>query len=125
MLTSRCTLLLAAAGVGTGVLAGLFGVGGGFVIVPALVACARMTIHRAVATSLLAITLVSASGLTAHLLAGRSLPWDIAAAFVAGGVAGMVAGTAVGRRLPAARLQRVFAGAVLGVAAFVVLRSVI
>ena len=49
-------------GIATGVLSGLFGVGGGFVIVPALVLFSSMAIHRAVGTSLLVITLVSISG---------------------------------------------------------------
>ena len=60
-LTSPCAVLLGIVGVLTGVLSGLFGVGGGFVIVPALVLYSGMAIHRAVGTSLLVITLVSAS----------------------------------------------------------------
>ena len=65
-MTSHCAGLLAVLGLLTGVLSGLFGVGGGFVIVPALVLFSGMGIHRAVATSLLVITLVSASGLTSY-----------------------------------------------------------
>lgn len=63
-LTSRCALLLAVVGLLTGVLSGMFGVGGGFVIVPALVLFSGMAIHRAVGTSLLAIFLISLSGVT-------------------------------------------------------------
>lgn len=58
-LTSRCASLLLLVGLLTGVLSGLFGVGGGFVIVPALILFSGMAIHRAVGTSLLVITLVS------------------------------------------------------------------
>lgn len=121
--TSRCGFLLAAAGLGTGVLAGLFGVGGGFVIVPALVVCSGMTIHRAVATSLLAIALISASGVTSFLLAGQPLPLAVTLLFVAGGVVGMELGSRLGRRLAGPHLQRVFAGAILFVACFVVVRT--
>ena len=67
-LTSRCALLLGATGLGAGVLSGMFGVGGGFIIVPALVMFSGMEIQRAIGTSLLVITLISASGTTSHLL---------------------------------------------------------
>ena len=60
--------VLVVAGLLTGVLSGLFGVGGGFVIVPALVFVTGMGIHRAVATSLMVITLVGASGVVSHLV---------------------------------------------------------
>ena len=65
-LTSRCFAVLVVAGLATGVLSGLFGVGGGFVIVPALVLVTGLDIHRAVATSLLVIALVSASGVASY-----------------------------------------------------------
>ena len=69
-MTSRCVMLLMAVGVAAGVLSGLFGVGGGFVIVPALVLSSGMAIHRVVGTSLLVITLVSASAIASHLFVG-------------------------------------------------------
>ena len=50
----------------TGVLSGMFGVGGGFVIVPALVMFSGMAIHQAVGTSLFVIVLVSISGVASH-----------------------------------------------------------
>jgi uncharacterized protein len=53
LLTSKCAMLLVAVGLVTGFLSGMFGVGGGFVIVPALILFSGMAIHRAVATSLL------------------------------------------------------------------------
>jgi uncharacterized membrane protein YfcA len=69
-LTALCTLGLAAAGIGSGVLSGFFGIGGGFVIVPALTFLTQLDIHRAVATSLLVITLVGLSGVGAVLVEG-------------------------------------------------------
>ena len=69
-LTSRCAMLLGVVGLGAGVLAGLFGVGGGFIIVPALVTFSGMGIQRAIGTSLLIITLISASGTASHVLGG-------------------------------------------------------
>lgn len=123
-LSSRCFVVLVVAGLAAGVLSGLFGVGGGFVIVPALVLVTGMGIHRAVATSLLVIALVSASGLASQLAAGRPLPWALTGLFVAGGVAGMELGTLAGRRLGGPGLQKLFASAMVAVAAFIVLKSI-
>jgi uncharacterized membrane protein YfcA len=122
-MSSRCATLLALVGLGTGVLSGLFGVGGGFVIVPALVFFSGMGIHRAVATSLLAIGLISASGVASYLAAGRPLPPDVTGLFVLGGVGGMWLGTRLGRRLSGPRLQKTFAAAMALVAAYIVARS--
>ncbi len=125
LLTSRCAWLLAAVGIVTGVLSGLFGVGGGFVIVPALVLFSGMAIHRAVGTSLLVITLVSISGIASHLFAGRMISIETTALFVVGGVAGLFLGDLAGRRLSGAALQRVFAMAIVAVAIFVIVRTVL
>ncbi len=124
-LTSRCAVLLSIVGLITGVLSGLFGVGGGFVIVPALVLFSGMPIQRAIATSLLVIVLVSISGVSAHFLAGRGIPLAITGLFVAGGVLGMLLGTAVGKRLSAPLLQKVFATGIVVVAVFVGTRTLI
>ncbi len=123
-LTSRCFAVLVVAGLAAGVLSGLFGVGGGFVIVPALVLVTGMGIHRAVATSLLVIALVGASGVASHLAAGRPLPLALTGLFVAGGLAGMELGSLAGRRLGGPGLQKLFASAMVAVAAFIVLKSI-
>ena len=122
-MSGRCRLMLLGLGLLTGALAGLFGVGGGFVIVPALVLFSGMDIRRAVATSLLVVALVSTSGVASYVLAGRSIDLTIGAAFVAGGVAGMFLGTVWGRRIAGPTLQRVFAAAMVLVGVFVVSRS--
>ncbi len=122
-LTSPCAVLLSIAGVLTGVLSGLFGVGGGFVIVPALVLFSGMAIHRAVGTSLLVITLVSASGVASHLWAGRDIPIDTTLLFVVGGVLGMFVGIWASRYLSGPTLQKVFALAIVAVAVFVIVRT--
>ncbi len=124
-LTSRCFAILVATGLATGVLSGLFGVGGGFVIVPALVLVTGMGIHRAVATSLMVIALVGASGVASSLAAGRPIPLALTVLFVAGGVAGMEFGTLVGRRLGGPGLQKLFASAMVAVAAFIVAKSLL
>ena len=117
-MTSRCAMVMAAAGGVTGVLSGLFGVGGGFVVVPALVLFSGMGIHRAVATSLLVIALVSASGVASYLLSGESLPVDVTTLFVVGGITGL--GLVFAHKLSPVALQKVFAVAIVVVAAFVI-----
>jgi uncharacterized membrane protein YfcA len=115
---------LAVVGVLTGILSGLFGVGGGFVIVPALVLFSGMAIHRAVGTSLLVITLVGASGVASHLWAGREIPLDKTLLFLGGGVLGMFTGIWASRFMSGPALQRVFSVAIVAVAIFVIARTV-
>jgi len=124
LLNSPCAVLLLCVGVATGVLSGMFGVGGGFVIVPALVLFSGMSMRRAVGTSLAVITLVSVSGVASHLLQGREIDPSITGLFILGGLGGLFAGQRIGRRLSGASLQRVFAVAIMAVACFVIFRSV-
>jgi uncharacterized membrane protein YfcA len=122
-LTSPCAMVLCVVGVLTGVLSGMFGVGGGFVIVPALVLFTGMAIHRAVGTSLLVITLICVAGVASHLLAQRAIPLDTTLYFVGGGVLGMFAGIWISRFLSGPALQRGFAAVIVAVAVFVILRN--
>ena len=122
-LTSRCAMLLAVVGLTTGFLSGMFGVGGGFVIVPALVLFSAMPIKKAVATSLLVIVLVSVSGVASHFAAGRGISLEVTGLFVLGGVIGMSLGTLVSKRLPAPLLQKVFATGIVAVAVFIVSKT--
>ena len=123
ILNSRCSMLLLIVGVLTGVLSGIFGVGGGFVIVPALVLFSSMSIHRAVGTSLMVIALVSASGVTSQLWAGNAISPLVTGLFVLGGIGGLFAGQRIGRRLSGPSLQKVFVVAILAVAVFVIIRN--
>lgn len=122
-LTSKCAVLLLAVGLLTGFLSGLFGVGGGFVIVPALVLFSGMPIRRAIATSLLVIVLVSISGVSSQFLAGREIPLEVTGLFVAGGVLGTQLGSLVGKRLDASMLQKVFAIGIVAVACYIGAKS--
>lgn len=123
-LTSPCAMVLAAVGLGSGVLSGLFGVGGGFIIVPALVVFSGMGMQRAIGTSLLVITLISASGAASHLLAGKDLSLATAGVFTAGSIAGLFAGSTLAQRLGGATLQKAFAAAIVAVALYVIVRTV-
>jgi uncharacterized membrane protein YfcA len=114
--TAPCAAALAVTGLGTGFLSGLFGVGGGFLIVPALVLVTRMGIHRAVATSLIVITAIGFAGAGSALWHGR-IEWAILVPFAAGGATAMTAGRRLAARWAGPRLQRVFAALIIGVGA--------
>jgi uncharacterized membrane protein YfcA len=114
---------LAGIGLAAGVLAGLFGVGGGFIIVPALVVFGGLPVRRAIGTSLLVIALISAAGTANHLASGRDLPLEVAGPFAMGSLVGLFAGSGLAHRLSGPALQRVFAASLVGVAAFVLLRT--
>ena len=122
-LTSRCAMLLATVGLTVGLLSGLFGVGGGFLIVPALVTFASMGLSRAVGTSLLVMSLVGLAGVGGHLWQGREIPWEVTLLFVAGSMPGLFVGSALTRRLSRPLLSRIFAVMILAVAVFVIART--
>lgn len=123
-LTSKCARLLLLVGVLTGILSGMFGVGGGFIIVPALVLFSGMEIHRAVGTSLLVIFLISLSGATSYVATGRELSLETTLQFLVGGLAGIWLGGLVAKKLKGPALQKVFATAVVLVAIFVIVKTV-
>lgn len=117
--------MLALGGLATGVLSGLFGVGGGFLIVPALVLIASLPMQRVVATSLLVIAIISASGGLSHGLSSPSGPsflWEIAGIFVLGGLGGMGLGALLSRSLSGAILQKIFATGMVLVALYMLMR---
>ncbi len=111
-----CAAKLLFAGAVTGVLAGMFGVGGGFLVVPALLIVARLPIVQALATSLVGIGLISIVGFAAN--AGQLAANDrlVGMWFLIGAGAGMTIGIAVKRFLPGRYLSRGFALMVIAVA---------
>jgi len=119
-LNAPCSAALIGVGAVVGVLSGFFGVGGGFLIVPALVLITEMGIHRAVATSLLVIALIGLSGVGSAVLAGRDLNWAITLLFVLGGIIGMFAGRGLAQRLAGSTLQILFAIAMILIALFII-----
>ncbi len=120
---SACCLRLGGGGAAAGLLSGLFGVGGGFIVVPALLLVTGMDIRRAIATSLLVIFLISVSGVVAHVLHGQLFPMPLSALFLAGGFGGMLAGSALRSRLGGQSLQRIFAIGMWLVAAWILARG--
>ena len=113
----RCSL----AGAGVGVLTGFLGVGGGFLLVPALVKFARLPLRMATGTSLAIITASSVSGFIGHL-GEAPVPWLLAAVFSIIAAAGVLMGGRLVSRLPEVALRRAFALLVLATAGFVLWR---
>lgn len=110
-------------GLGTGIFSGFFGIGGGFLIVPGLVAATSMPIINAVGTSLVAVT---AFGLTTALNYAVSglVDWALAAVFIGGGIVGGLGGTLAAKRLSGSgQLTTVFAMLIFVVAAYMLWQS--
>ncbi len=120
--TLSCVLKMGGAGALTGVLSGIFGVGGGFLLVPALVWVGSARIEYALATSLVAIALISVSGFIANLGAAGGVSIALVVLFAAGAVAGMIAGARWKRRLSPVVLGRVFAVVAIGAGIYVLLQ---
>jgi hypothetical protein len=114
---------VAPVGFGTGVLTGFFGVGGGFVIVPALVLLLGLPLTLAVGTSLLVIALTSGAALAAHLASG-SIDWLIASTFAAAAIAGALAGRRLGAIIDPQRLGQLFALLLVAIAVLLVAENV-
>lgn len=113
------------AGLGVGVLTGFFGVGGGFVIVPLLTLWFGLCFRRAVATSLVIISLTGAAALASHLAAGADVIVGVTIALASATTAGAIIGTSIGSRLPQRVLGRGFAIVVTLVAAFLLVDVVL
>ena len=107
--------LLSGAVVGT--LTGVLGVGGGFLIVPALVVLVGLPMQVAVGTSLVIITMNSIAGLLGHIHDNSIQPLMILV-FVVAGLAGTFVGSRLAKHLPAKKLQTVFAWFVILLAVF-------
>lgn len=117
---SRCL----GAGLGVGILTGFIGVGGGFLLMPALVRFARLPTRIATGTSLAIIAFNSASGFLSHF---RESPprWDLALLFATIAVVGVLVGTAFAAKLAVARLRQIFGCLVLATACYVLYRGTI
>lgn len=113
---SPCAAALASTGAMTGVLSGLLGVGGGFIIVPALRKATELTMHGAVATSLMVIALVSTGAAIGALAHGAVIPVAVGVPFVGGAMLGMGGGRVLAPKIAGPALQSGFAVLVLVIA---------
>jgi uncharacterized membrane protein YfcA len=123
-LDAALTRKLAPLGLLVGSAAGFFGIGGGFLIVPGLMAATGMTLANAAASSLVSVVLFGAATSASYAISGL-VDWPVFAALVAGGGVGALAGGPLAARLAghAASARRAFALMVLATAAYVVWRT--
>lgn len=112
-------------GFGVGLIAGFFGIGGGFLIVPGLILATSMPIGIAVGTSLVIVTLLGATTAISYAWSGY-VDWPLTALMVLGGAIGSTIGMRLGRQLSDGRrkLEIGFACVVLAVGAFVLVDAI-
>ena len=114
--------LLIAVGLAVSALTGIVGIGGGFLIVPALVSLGRVPMKEAIGTSLLVIAMNSATGFLGYL--GQvEVPWGFVGAFTLVAIIGIVAGTLLVRHVPAHALKRAFAIFLLAIGVLVLYQN--
>jgi uncharacterized membrane protein YfcA len=115
---------IASLGLATGTLSGFFGIGGGFLIVPALMLATGMPIMNAVSSSLVAVTAFGLTTAASYAWSGL-ISWGLASLFVAGGIAGGLLGTRLAQHLSARRgaLNMVFAAVIIAVALYMLARN--
>ena len=118
----RRLLLVVGLGLTVGVLTGFFGVGGGFLIVPALVLLLGAPVRIAIGTSLVIITVTALTGLGGHLVTG-GVSWPVTIAFGGAGVIGVLVGTRASRRVTGDGLSRAFAVMLVAVALFLLVKN--
>jgi uncharacterized membrane protein YfcA len=120
--TTAVAAKVLAAGSVVGFITGFFGVGGGFVIVPALVLTLGFGMADAVGTSLLVIAINSAVALTTRV-GTTGVEWDVTIPFTVAGLLGVSVGKALADRLPTATLVRWFVGLLVVLAGYVSIRA--
>jgi uncharacterized membrane protein YfcA len=116
---------VAATGFAVGALAGFFGIGGGVLAVPGLVASAALPMILAIGSSLVSVTAFSATTATIYALAGLT-DWRLVLLFVGGAIGGGIAGSRLATRLAARKraLSLIFAAVVAAVGVYVIVRGV-
>lgn len=120
----RTCLITAAVAFAAGTASGFFGIGGGFLIVPALILATGMPMINAIGSSLLAVGSFGLATALNYAISGL-VDWPIALEFIAGGIAGGIVGMTLANRLSAGKntLNRIFAGLIFVVAVYVLYRS--
>jgi uncharacterized membrane protein YfcA len=105
-----------------GAASGFFGIGGGFLVVPGLIASAGLSTIAAVGTSLLSVFAFGATTAIQYALAGK-VDVGVAALFIVGGMLGGMLGAAAGRKIGSARLGRVFSAVLVVIAIYMMVKQ--
>lgn len=106
-----------------GVLTGLVGAGGGFLIIPALVLLAKMPMKKAVGTSLLIIAAKSLIGFTGDLKNGDAIDWTLLGIFTIASVIGIFIGIVLSKKIPGSKLKTAFGWFVLIMGIYIIVKE--
>ncbi len=118
---ARMLTFLALEGLVVGLLTGLIGIGGGFLIVPALVLVAKLPMRLAVGTSLLVIMMNALAGFAGYL-GHAAIDWKLVAWFTSVAAIGSIIGTLLSKRVPQEQLRKVFGYLLIAVSIYVLYR---
>lgn len=110
-------------GIVIGVVAGLVGAGGGFLIIPALVILAKTPMKRAAGTSLGIVAVQSLIGFSGDLQAAQAIDWVFLMAFTASSVIGIFIGLRLSKKIPGEKIKKGFGWFVIAVAAYILLKE--
>jgi uncharacterized protein len=118
---------MARTGLMVGLVTGIVGVGGGFLIVPALILLVGLNMRRAVGTSLVVISSNAFSGFIKYAAGLKALHlvlnWQVIGMFILIGGTGTIAGNMLGTRVPQQRLKQIFGVLLVGMAAYIIIRE--
>lgn len=124
---SAATLLprLVPIGLGVGLAAGFFGIGGGFLVVPGPILATAMPLPFAIGTSLVVVSALGLTTATSYVLSGL-VDWGVTAMLVIGGIAGTIGGIALGKALGTRKglLEHGFASVVIAIGAYITASSI-
>jgi len=122
----KCIAALTGCGLVVGLLSGLFGVGGGFLIVPALLFITQVSMRQAVATSMLIICVIGGTGFASFVSSSSgTVDWLLLAKVCVGGLLGMLGGRLIADKIAGPQLQKVFALALIAIAAITLVNKLI
>ncbi|MBT5331673.1 MAG: sulfite exporter TauE/SafE family protein [Porticoccaceae bacterium] len=108
-LKPKCISGLIVGGLGIGLASGMFGVGGGFLIVPLLQYLSSVSMSKGIATSLATITLISGAGFGSHLLMSGATTVPLLLYVIAGAFVGMILSQGLSKKIAGPTLQKIFA----------------
>lgn len=111
-------------GAGVGLLTGLVGAGGGFLIIPALVILARMPMKLAVGTSLFIIAGKSLIGFIGDLQGSQIIDWKVLGSFSAFAIVGIFIGILLSKKIPGDRLKKAFGWFVLIMGIYIIIKEI-
>ena len=122
----KCIAALTGCGLFVGLLSGLFGVGGGFLIVPALLFITQVSMRQAVATSMLIICVIGGTGFASFVSSSSgTVDWLLLTKVCVGGLLGMLGGRLIADKIAGPQLQKVFALALIAIAAITLVNTLI